>query len=317
MSDLLEVLDLFQSAQFTTGLRFGLIALAAGWLMRIATGLDRPPLPFAGLLVALMMVASLIRLEESITPELAPLGLILVGLLVSRIPRMPTWSQPLLVLPGAVWMAVATPVTTLTWVRIAIAILIPVAGFAITDFEKRHSGMGLGVIFWVIAVVGMFLAVPDTEWAVTLLGVALAVSFLSWPRVSFALGREGAYLATAIFLWVAAQGGEARPPSIIGSAACLGLLLLEPLVLRLRPSAVKLTTWFNRSPAGAVVASLPQLFVMVLCARVAARFTTYLPAIAVVMLVFGLVVAAGLLAPERIIKSEQEPVDDLFPGDLY
>jgi hypothetical protein len=190
------------------------------------------------------------------------------------------------------------------------------AGFAINDFERRHAGMGLGVVFYTIAVLGMFAAVPDTEWAVALVAVAISVAFLAWPKVAASLGPEGAYVAVAVYLWVAAQGGEARPPSIIGSAACLGLLLIEPVVIALKPSAVKLTTWFNHTPAGAVLASLPQFLVMVVSSRVAARFSTFLPAIAVVAAVYLLTLVAGMWAPERLIEAEEEPDDDLFPPDF-
>jgi hypothetical protein len=115
---------------------------------------------------------------------------------------------------------------------------------------------------------------------------------------------------------VAAQSGEARPPSIVGSAACVGLLVIEPVVIALKPSAVKLTTWFNHTPAGAVLASLPQFLVMVVCSRMAARFSTFLPAIAVVAAVYLLALVAGLWAPERLIEAEEEPDDDLFPPDF-
>lgn len=317
MEDLVEVWDLLQSAHFTTGLRFGLIALTLGWVLRLVTGRDRRPLPMIGILITLAMLFGLTRLEEPISAELPALGAILAGALLARIPRVPGWVQPIFVLPGAVWFALATPVTTLTWVRIVMIVLIPLAGLAINDFEKRHSGMGLGVIFYALAVFGLFAGVPDTEWAVALLAVSATLSFLAWPKVAGSLGPEGTYLAVALFLWVAAQGGAARPPSIIGSAACFGLLLLEPVVILLKPSAVKLTTWFNHTPAGAVLASLPQILVVLLCSRIASRFTVYLPAILVVAAVYTLTVAVGLWAPERIIKAEEEPADELFPDDNF
>jgi hypothetical protein len=317
VEDLLEVFDLLGSADFRTGLRFGLIALALGWALRLATGLDRRPLPIAGILITLAMLFSLTRLEETVSAELPALGAILAGALLARSPRLPGWAQPILVLPGAVWFALETPVTTLTWVRVLMMLLIPLAGFAINDFEKRHSGMGLGVIFFALAGFGLFAGVPDTEWAVGLLAVSATITFLAWPKVGASLGPEGAYLAVAAFLWVAAQGGAARPPSIIGSAACLGLLLLEPLVILIKPSAVKLTTWFNHTPAGAVVASLPQLLVIILCSRIAARFSVYLPAVLVVAAIYSLTLGVGLWAPERIIEAEEEPVEEMFPEDLF
>jgi hypothetical protein len=315
VDDLIEVWELLGSPHFTTGLRFGLVALAIGWVLRLLFGPGRP-LPIAGVLIPAALLFALSRVEESVTAELPALGAILAGALLARIPRVPTWARPVLVIPGAVWFALATPVTTLTWVRIFLIVLIPLAGFAINDFERRHAGMGLGVVFYAIAVFGMFAAVPDTEWAVALVAVAISIAFLAWPKVAASLGPEGAYVAVAVYLWVAAQGGEARPPSIVGSAACLGLLLIEPVVIAVKPSAVKLTTWFNHTPAGAVLASLPQFLVMVVTSRIAARFSTFLPAIAVVAAVYLLALGAGLWAPERLIAAEEEPDDDLFPPDF-
>ncbi|HSJ82175.1 MAG TPA: hypothetical protein VLA91_00010 [Acidimicrobiia bacterium] len=317
MDDLIDVWDLLGSPHFTTGLRFGLVALAIGWTLRLLLGPGRRPLPIAGILIAVAMLFSLSRVEESVIAELPALGAILAGAMLVRIPRVPTWTQPILVLPGAVWFALSTSVTMLPGIRTLLIVLIPLAGFAINDFERRHTGMGLGVVFYTIAVLGMFAAVPDTEWAVALVAVSISITFLAWPGVAASLGPEGAYLAVAVFLWVAAQGGEARPPSIVGSAACLGLLVIEPVVLAFKPTAVKLTTWFNHTPAGAVLASLPHFLVMVVCSRVAARFTTFLPAILVVIGVYALALVTGFWAPERLIEAEEEePADELLPPDF-
>lgn len=319
MQDLIDVLELLQTPPFMTGLRYGLVALVVGWVLRFALGRDRTPLPVAGIFITLAMIFTLIRIEETVSAELPALGVILGGALLTRLPWFPNWAHPVLVLPGAVWFALATPVTELMWVRVLIMVLVPLAGFLINDFERRHSSLGLGVVFYTLAVLGMFAAVPDTEWAVALVAVSVSVSFLAWPKVGASLGPEGSYLAVAVFLWVAAQGGAARPPSIIGSAACLGLLLLEPVVIAFKASAVKLTTWFNHNAAGAVIASMPQFVVMVLCSRVAARFTEEIPAILVVLLVYVLTLALGFWAPERIIESEAEAdyEDKSFPDDPF
>jgi hypothetical protein len=146
---------------------------------------------------------------------------------------------------------------------------------------------------------------------VALLAVVFPIAFLAWPRVAVSLGVEGAYLAVAVFVWVVAQGGGGRPPSILGSVACLGLLLLEPVIIRLRPTAVKLTTWFNHNALGAVLASLPQFFIVVLCSRVAARFSSYLPAIIVIAFVYLLTILVGVVAAERAVHAEDERFDDI------
>ena len=319
MDDLAGLLELLGTPYFLTGVRLGLVALAVGWALRFVIGRDKSPIPIAGILIAVAMIGTLARVEESVTAELPALGLILVGAFVARLFKGRLWLYPILVIPGAVWFALVTPVTDLQWVRILMMVMIPLGGFLITDFERRHGSLGLGVIFYTVAVFGAFAAVPDTEWAVALLAVSIPITFLAWPRVAVSLGAEGAYLSVAVFLWVVAQGGAARPPSIIGSVACLGLLLLEPVVIAIKPSAVKVTTWFNHSAQGAVVASLPQFLIMVLCSRIAARFSVYLPALIVVGVVYALTIGVGLWVPERMIKAEleDEPEEELFPGDPF
>ncbi len=306
MDDLIAVLELLGTPYFLTGVRLGSVALAIGWGLRFAFGRQKPPLPIGGVLIAVAIVATLGRVEEAVPVELPALGVILLASLLARVFRAPLWVHPLVVLPGAVWFALVTPVTEMTWVRVLMMVMIPLAGFLITDFERRHQGLGLGVIFFTLAVLGAFAAVPDTEWAVALVAVTLPITFLAWPRVAVSLGIEGAYLAVAVFLWVVAQGGTPRPPSILGSVACLGLLLLEPLIIAIQPSAVKLTTWFNQNAAGAVLASMPQFLIMVICSRVAARFSVYLPAIIVIAFVYVATVVLGVFGGERAARAEEE-----------
>jgi hypothetical protein len=310
-----DVIALLETPYFIIGVRLGLLGLALGWGLRLATGRTKPPIPIAGLLIGVAMVVTLVLVDDSVVSELPGLALIVLASGVARVLRAPLWVHPLVVAPGAIWVALATPVTELVWARLLMIVVITVGGFLITDFERRHAGLGLGVIFYALAVFGAFAAVPDTEWAVAMVAVTIPIAFLAWPRVAASLGTEGAYLAVAVFMWVIVQGGAARPPSIVGSAACLGLLVLEPLVIALRPSAVALTTWVNRNALGAVVASLPQVFVMVLSSRVAARFTSHLPTVVVIVVVYAIVLIAGLRAGPRELRVDEEqddPEQDLF-----
>lgn len=305
-----DVLALLETPYFIVGLRLGLLALILGWGLRFVVGRTRPPLPIAGVLIAVAMVGTLVLVDDSVRAEVPGLVLIMLASGVARILRAPLWVHPFVVLPGAIWVALATPVTELFWARLLMILIIPIAGFLITDFERRHAGMGLGVIFYSLAVFGAFAAVPDTEWAVALVAVTVPITFLAWPRVAASLGIEGAYLAVAVFIWVILQGGAARPPSIIGSAACLGLLVLEPIVIALKPSAVALTSWVNRNALGAVVASIPQFLIMVLCSRVAARFTIYPPALLVIAITYAIVLILGLRAGPRVPRKGDEGSDD-------
>jgi hypothetical protein len=295
------LIDLFETTFFQSGLRFGLIALVAGFLITLTIRRSRPA-PIGGLLILAGVLAAFWRLEEFGWAPLFPLGLILVGVAVMRLPKASDGLVALASIPGAIWLALSTEVTNLSWVRTAIAVLIPLGGYLLTDFESRYSGMGLGVVFYMLATVGVFLAVPDTEWALVLIAVVIPVTFLAWPQVRIRLGTEGIYAALAIFLLVTAQGGEPRPASIVGGFACLGLLLLEPIVMQLRPSIVRVTSWPRRDWKGAIVASVPQLVVVAVCSRIAARFTNELPALIIVAVIYAVVAMIAVTASREPVS---------------
>jgi hypothetical protein len=306
-----DVLALFESGYFTTGLRFGILALAVGWALRFATGRFRSPMPIAGLLIAIATMAGLYVMDEPLGPEVLALGAIVIGVLIVRLTHAPSWVQILAAVPGAVWLAFGTAVTDLTWVRVLMAVLIPVGGFLINDFETRNQRLGLGVVYFTLAALGTFAAVPDTEQALVLIAVALPVTLLAWPKVAVTLGMEGSFVAVAVLLLVAAAGGGGRPPSIAGSAACLGLLLLEPIIFRIRPGVSALVNRVRQNWLGAVVASLPQLALVIICSRIAARFSIMLPALLIILVGYLLALWLGIYLGSRA-PEPSEPAPSPF-----
>ena len=298
-----DVIALFQTTYFTTGLRLGIVALALGWAIRFITGRYRPPLPIGGLLFAAATLGGLYWTAEPLGTAWLAFGAIVVGALLVRVFKAPAWAQLLAVAPGAVWLAFATPATELLWVRVLMAVLIPVAGFLINDFETRHDRLGLGLIFFTLAVLGSFAAVPDTEQVLVLTAASLAITLLAWPKVAVSLGMEGSYVAVAALLWVTAAGGGGRPPSIAGASACLGLLLLEPIIVLVRPAAAQLADRVRRNWLGAVLASIPQFILVIISSRIAARFSIMLPALLIVGVGYALALGAGI----RIGSRDPEP----------
>ena len=299
MSDLLA---LFETGFFTTGLRLGVLALALGWALRFVTGRYRPPMPIAGLLIAIATIGGLYLVAEPLGPAVPALAAIAIGVLIVRLTRAPAWVQILAAVPGSVWLGFGATVTDLTWVRILMAVLIPVGGFLINDFETRNQRLGLGVIYFTLAVLGTFAAVPDTEQALVLMAAALPITLLAWPKVAVSLGMEGSFVAVGAFLWVAAAGGGGRPPSIAGSAACLGLLLLEPIIFRLRPGTANLVNRVRQNWLGAVVASIPQFVLVVICSRIAARFDNMLPALIVIVAGYLIALGVGIYVGTRVTE---------------
>jgi len=298
-----DLLALFETGFFTTGLRLGVLALALGWAVRFATGRYRPPMPIAGLLIAIATIGGLYLVAEPLGPAVPALAAIAFGVLIVRLTRAPAWVQILAAVPGSVWLGFGATVTDLTWVRVLMAVLIPAGGFLINDFETRNQRLGLGVIYFTLAVLGTFAAVPDTEQALVLMAVAMPITLLAWPKVAVSLGTEGSFVAVGVLLWVAAAGGGGRPPSIAGSAACLGLLLLEPIIFRLHPGTANLVNRVKQNWLGAVVASIPQFMLVVICSRIAARFDNMLPAIVIILVGYLLAILSGVYLGSR----NQEP----------
>ena len=76
---------------------------------------------------------------------------------------------------------------------------------------------------------GVYLAVPDTELARAMLGVAVPFVFLSVPRPLSPLGPAGSAAIAGLFSWVVVVGGRGRPGSVVGGLATIGILVAEPL----------------------------------------------------------------------------------------
>lgn len=302
-----DVIALFVTDYFLIGVRFGLLAVGVGWGLRWVFSKETRPLPLVGLFIAVGTLLTLQMVEGALDRAIIPsIVTMAVGVGAAQLLGAPRRIYPLSAFPGALLLAIGTTVTEFTWVRVMFALLIPVAGYLLTDFELRHEGLGLGVIYFNLAILGVFGAIPDTEWAVAIVAVAFPLTFLGWPKVAASIGPMGGYLAVAVLLWVAAHGGDPRPASIIGSAACLGLLLLEPIIIAINPRAMRVSRWVRHNWLGALVASIPQFMLILICSRVAARFTNPFPALVVVAFAYGAVLVVGLQAGSPLSESDEE-----------
>ncbi len=93
------------------------------------------------------------------------------------------------------------------------------------------GGFGATPVLLAVTVFGVWVTVPETQHVVVLMGAVLpvaAVAFL-WPT---RLGIPGSFAAVAVIAWVVEVDGQARDGAVVGSLACLGLLLLEPVLRR-------------------------------------------------------------------------------------
>jgi len=183
-----------------------------------------------------------------------------------------------------------------TWVTALLVLGPALAGTAVAEFDRRAAHTGLGPQLLAVSILGLYACVPDTELVLALLGAAIPLLLLTWPRVLTRLGPGGSYAAIGLFLWIATVGGAGRPGSIVGAVAALGLLVAEP-VGRLLASRSTRTPGSRDRAAGrlTVVAFLVvQVLLALYAARVAGRVEApaVAAALALPILVVGVLIGA-------------------------
>jgi hypothetical protein len=118
--------------------------------------------------------------------------------------------------------------------RVGLALVAVGAGLAIVDLQDR-GGARLPAVLGLLTLGGIWLTVPDTEPVLAVAGVlgpTLLVAAASGGPGSRLLEPAASVMLVAVVLWAVAEGGRGRPGSIVGGVACLGLLVLEPVVRR-------------------------------------------------------------------------------------
>ncbi len=135
----------------------------------------------------------------------------------------------LALMPGAIMLAVVTPLAGSTTSRVVLAIAAAAIGVGLRDFDATNGARGAPWLLFAISAAGVYLAVPDTELARVLLGVSLPFILLSIPKPICALGPAGSAAMGGLFVWVIVVGGRGRPGSVVGGLATIGLLAAEPI----------------------------------------------------------------------------------------
>jgi hypothetical protein len=262
-----NVTEILESSLFLWGLALGTVALVVIGVLAKTLRSDRP-LPLGGLSISVAtMIAITLGGEESLVAwaGLAALVVLTAGVGAAG---WPARAVALASLPGAAILAFAVPADP-WWFRLLVFASVPIAGHLGQEFDSRYGHLGLGVLFFGLACLGTFLAVPDTELPRALLAAAFPIMFLAWPSVRVSLGRTGAFAAVGVFAISTVNGGVGRSASVIGGMACLGLLVLEPLVVRIRPRLARLPAWLLETPEAAVMATIPQVVLVFVSSRVA------------------------------------------------
>jgi hypothetical protein len=203
---------------------------------------------------------------------------------------------------GALAAAGVIPADRETGLAPAVAVAaVLVAGALLADFDRRRRD-GLALPLWAVTVAGVWATVPDVEASVVVLGAALPPALLGWPGPLargglVALGPAGSLAGAGLLVWVVATDGAARPGSMVGGLACLGVLAVEPLARRLA----------GRGPAGVGGRPLPplplavaHLALVAVAARVVGRRETVAEALPLAVAALAVALAVAVAALRRI-----------------
>ena len=194
-------------------------------------------------------------------------------------------------------LALAWPALLLVTVAVAAAL---------ASFYRRWRELGLLPALLAVAAAGIWATVPDVEAALVLLGAAVPLALLGRPGPlagrlpgAAAFGVAGSVAVAAVLVWTVASGGAARPGSVVGGLACLGLLAVEPVVRLLDPRRRSPLDPLEGRPGLAWAALTVQLVLVAVAARVVGRPEAAATALALAALELGLALAAGAVLARR------------------
>lgn len=235
-SEIETIIDLFTRVDFVAGLGIGLLALVI--LQIVPTGLRDWGLASS---VAALLVINL-TVERRISMSIGVLLLAAGGAWLERargqeddaVRNFP-W---LLLVVGAFVVSTRGGLEGPPWLQLVTPVFILVSGHLMSRWTGSNKEHMVGPLF-AIAVIGLWLTIPDTDNARVLLGVSLITSLATLRPFGARAALSGSYATAALFAWIAATGGATREASIVGGWACLGLLILLPILGVDRPGFSK------------------------------------------------------------------------------
>lgn len=304
--------DLFHARAFALGLAFGGMAFLISATLAATSRRKLPDV--AGIaFVAAAWLGVRGAWGSALASGSVALGLILLacggGMVMVVTRRSPVAERhPLLVTavaiaPGAVLLAVVTPLVNGTTSRVVIALATIAIGVGIRDFDAMNGPRGAPWLLFAVTAFGVYLAVPDTELARVMLGASLPFILLSVPKPVCPLGPAGSAALAGLFVWVVVVGGRGRPGSVVGGLATIGILVAEPIGRRMFGTVTDRTrdrhdrnqdAWLSN----ALLAAFAQLILAVYSSRVVAREDAALNAFLVLLPLIAIaVVCAPMLYP--------------------
>jgi hypothetical protein len=174
-----------------------------------------------------VLVASFAALRSDLllpNPLVVAIVMLALGEYLAR--ELSPWARAVAFAPGATVLGASLPDIWPFWIRAVTAVAAVVAGVLVVEADRR-SPRSVPLLL-AIGALGVYLCVPDTDAPKVLVGALFAAAAVRLvprlrPRCVFAA-------VVGFFVWVAAFGGVGRPGSVVGGIACLGVVLLMPLV---------------------------------------------------------------------------------------
>lgn len=301
-------LQAFTLPEFTRPFAYSLcavavVALALLWRKRriSRSGVGRPglPVPLAGPVLIFAALAGYLQTGHLVTGLAVAVGLLAVGGLLGDLAGVSGWVRALIALPGAAWLSFFSALPDPLWARVLVGAVAAVGAALVADVDRRTERSALGPILLAATYVGVYETVPDPDFSLLLVGAVLPLLLVAWPVPVAYLGGPGAAAASGLLAWSDAVGGRGRLGTVIVGAACLGLLVVEPVARRIAPGGTGILD--GRLGRGRVLAlGVVQLAMSAICTRIAIMAPTPWPA--AVLAALYLAGASAILVSARKLR---------------
>jgi hypothetical protein len=294
------VRDLIDNEGFRDGLLVGAaLALACFALASLVAVVRRGraawALPVAGLAVC---AGSYIALRAADVPinrsgDLL-LGLVLLALGGGLSHRLPFVVRLILLLPGTLFIVSSTPAGG--EVRSFLFAFVLLGAAAAVEWPHWSAAACAGPAMLAVTVAGVYACTPETGHAIVVLGVGLPIGLTGWPVRTTVVGSGGAAAFVGLVAWVAGTDGVARSGAIVGGSACVGVLVLVPVLRWVSARSREMRV--RRSVSVPLTVLAVHSVVVLVCSRIAGLRTSAVAASAIVLVaaVGGVALLLGLVA---------------------
>lgn len=226
---LTTLLDLFTRSEFLTGAVLGALALCSLIVLpRLSTN---APIDWGLLLSVAVLIAIHLTIVRRLSVVAGLGALALGGWAIGRTGagiKALGWAM---IAAGAIIVTWRGGLSDAVWLLTLTPVVIVAGGTALAAWSKRLPHHLVGPMVAITAF-GIWATVPETEMARALLGAAIVLAVATLRPIESRFLYPGAFAVAGMMAWLVASGGAARPASIIGGWACLGLLVILPYCWR-------------------------------------------------------------------------------------